>query len=202
MAAMLENSLDRGIALVALLLAVGHVAACSPFHTVHNAKDIGPGEKVIVGDVRIAGGDLWQWVGGAWGDAHLVFDYELPGRGTQIIVTPMDGYAVRDPTFDKNGGLFSVGVRNQDVFIISIRVKFAAGFIVVKSFPVLVRVMSSPNRCEYVGTLVVSRRGDRISTDIYDDYDGFVARYPALVRGCTIAKHLGISYLPSYLDRQ
>jgi len=68
-------------------------------------------------------------------------------------------------------------------------------------FPLLVWIHPSLNRCEYIGTLLVQRAGERIVVEIQDEYDRFLAAHPAWVKGGSVAKNLATTLTTENLRR-
>jgi hypothetical protein len=183
--------------LLAPLLAL----ACSPFREVASTQQLKVGQKVVAGEVRIIDGDLDQWVSGIFSSARLVFDYQLPVHGGRVVASVYDGRDAiggegiePEARFDRNGGAFRVGVDNRDAYLISIRVR--STYVIAnetRSFPLLVWIRPSSNRCDYVGTLLLHKKGRQLTIQTVDEYDRFVAAHPAWVQGCSLGKNLAIT---------
>jgi hypothetical protein len=184
--------------LVVLLLSGG----CTSFQEVRNVSMLRNDEKVVVGQL-IVEGDVRDWAPGFLARPNLIFDYELPRHSSSgpIWVGDGDGFVVygadRGPAVSGGGGLFHVGVKNQKLYILAIRTWSSIVIMhVPTTFPILVEVAPSSNKCEYVGTMYLRRRGDAYLTQIVDDFDAAKAAFAATTEGCDIKKNLATNVPP------
>jgi hypothetical protein len=189
------------MALVAAL-AVG----CTPpmFPAVKSVAELAPDERVMIGQVVYADGDLDEWISGHYVDSWLWLSYnqynlERPqGR--------KDG-----PSFSPRGGVFAIRAKRWPVYLDSMAVK-SSEFMknpVRWSFPLHLKFPLTDDRCVFVGTIVLSKSGGpppkipwfsfpgmqqstgmRSRAQVVDTYDRDRASLATWVEGCDLQKAL------------
>ena len=178
-----------------LLPSLLSLTACAGFRQVTNIAQLKPGEKVVVGEIRVVRGEISDLMEGILTGIDLRADYQLPMKGNgHIVVALGDGHAVGDsdrgPPIGNKGGVFRIALdRDRRAYLLSLQVtSMELGASHSQAFPLLIRIAPSTNSCEYIGTIILERRVDTLLLEVRDDYDRDAAVYTRLVQGCTLRK--------------
>jgi hypothetical protein len=185
-----------------LFLPLVLLPACASFRQVSTLSDLEPQEKVLIGEVDVANGDLADWVSGALTGASVVFDYKLPVKPNgRMVLTAADGKDVLGSTLGSAGGAFMVRVKNQMAYLLSIRARSTILLVdYQKIIPLLVKVEPSAHRCEYIGSFVVDLAEAGTGVTIEDRFDREARRYGSLVEGCVLEKAIAKPITPTDID--
>lgn len=193
--------------------ALAFCAGCAHRGQTLDVSELEPSQKIIVGDVRLEGGDLDQWVQGAFQGATLVLDYELPTFNRKVRVTPLlstgkFAHFVLPTSVDpqknsldeRSGGAFRIGIENRNAYLISVYVRSTLFLAQVATvFPLYVWIQPSSHRCEYIGTLVLRRENEQTIVRVMDDYEQFQSDKPSFVTGCALNKSLATVLTPAQI---
>jgi hypothetical protein len=142
-------------------------------------SEVEPNEKVIVGEIRFVGGDLGDWTSGLFLNAWPLFTNGRQGDGF------LSG---RGGSLPSKGGVFHVAVgKEHQVHLAGISVQSTLIFVNVNSFlPLFLKLHQTSSACDYVGTIIVSKRGQRIFAKVVDTFGRDKAAYVTYVKGCDL----------------
>jgi hypothetical protein len=202
------RSIDRLSAVVTLALFAG----CAHVGETLDADELGPGQKIIVGEVLVEGGDFDQWVPGGFHSALLLLDYELPIVNRKVRVTPLavgkaaffvppqNGGPRTDPQYERNGGAFRIAIDNRNAYLLSVRVRSRVAVVPLwTDFPLYVWIQPSERRCEYIGSVVVRQVNDQTFVRVEDNYEQFTDDNPKFVARCRVYKGLATVLTPEQI---
>jgi hypothetical protein len=164
---------------------------CSPFKHVSDVSKLKNHQRVIIGSITLEDGKLSDWVDGLGGVGHVRFNERL----YLDIRDRFHGESARGaaPLAD-TGGIFRVSVaKNRMTFLIDVYV--LSTYIVANlntTLPMLFKLPPSANTCDYVGTFVMRKEGDRIVTEVFDTYDRDKAMLASHVKGCDLKKTMAV----------
>jgi hypothetical protein len=173
-------SLARAVGLLAF---AGALLGCSSLtRSVENVSQLKPDEKVIIGDVRFEDGTLSDFVQGIFMWGKLTFGDDLPGAAAE---TGMIDVASK-------GGVFAVAVpRDRPIFVTGIWAHSTIFIVnIATTLPFYFKIAPTTNACEYVGTFVVRKEGQRVIATVVDTYDLHKTIYAGHVGGCALASAL------------
>jgi hypothetical protein len=208
-------ALPQLVLLVATVAAAALSAGCDrhPFVPVKSVAEIERDERVVIGLVRYADGDVSQWVKGTFGSSWPWFteDFEvLQGPG------PRTGA----PVLGRDGGVFAVRVNAGPAYLVSIAVS-ARELLTVGtwSFPVMLKLPPTSDRCTFIGTVVLTisgpppeglpwyaypgyetSNGARTKVTVVDTFDRDRAALSRYVEGCDLKKALATAPPPGEIE--
>jgi hypothetical protein len=175
------QSLAMRVQGVAACVVLAATTGCATYvRPVSKMSELRSGEKVLVGDIRIDGGDLDKWVSGIYLRSWAEFtngetgsDYKR-GSGGML---------------EKTGGVFHIAVANdRDVHLAGIYVQSTIPVFVnlTTFFPTFVKLAHRDGACEYVGTFVLRKRDKKILVSVVDTFERDKRSYASYVDGCVI----------------
>jgi len=196
--------------LAGLLLTALVIAGCGhPFPTVKSVSELEPDERVVIGQIAYADGDINDWVKGSFEKSWPLFSYDLD---TLYGPRPALGETMLDP----RGGAFAVRVQKGTAYLYSIAVETKSLMRrMLWTFPIILELPPSADRCTFAGTIVIqiaggppkrlpwyalpgqSRpSGSKSTAIVYDTYDRDRAALSDRVAGCDLKKALAVEPSP------
>jgi hypothetical protein len=158
---------------------------CGPAFTrpVSSVAALKPNEKIVVCDFRIEGGDISDWVPGLLTGAQAGFADGLPGTAHR---------SGSGPNLKKDGGIFFVAVPADTTVFLSGISASSTNFVqnMWTHLPFEYELPKTGNQCEYVGTFMIRKEGDRIFADVLDLYDRDKHVFESYVAGCDLRKSI------------
>jgi hypothetical protein len=177
------------------MTALAALAACSPYRQVSSIAQVGKDDRVVIGEIKIVDGNMADWGSGELQGIGLMVGYDLAVRNGKAIGDPVYGQplASDDGTrpMTATGGVFHMAVENRTVYLLSLQADFEALIFgeTVKA-PLLLKIPPSPDRCIYVGRILVKMVEKVIVVKVVDNYDRFKDVYAKYVDGCELKKAL------------
>ena len=163
----------------------------SQFHSIRNASEVKAGERILVGEVRVEGGDLAQWVSGVYlGSVVVMNDESVAAEGASPWWATTVGTDVEDDRFSRSGGPFVVAAPRTRVFLIGVRVYANAVIGTSRLLLTPVEIPASGSSCAYIGTIVLRPEGESFAVDLKDEFELFRQR-SAKLPGCRLERALG-----------
>jgi hypothetical protein len=205
---------DRVVLVLLLSAAVGCAETPIYFPGVTNISQVGPDERVVIGQILYAidgrpsaDGDLEKWLPGWYRASWPRFTYDLDYlQGPQ--------YGKSAPPFGSRGGIFAFKMkRGLPVYLDSVMVQTHS---LIKgtalwSLPIMLKLPPTDDPCAFVGTIIVSLPGDHgqdlpwwtlighwkstgqtIKSTVVDTYERDRAALTSYVQGCDLRKALAV----------
>jgi hypothetical protein len=180
-------------------------ASAPLFRGAANVAALAPDERVIVGQIRYASGDLAKLLPEPYVGSWPRFTYDYTHREAPRYEQPQ-----RMPPFGPEGGVFALRAKQRPVYLESViaETRKLYGDHVLWTLPVTLKLPVSPARCAYVGTIVIDVSGpqkkssawetfggvelpkDQVHATVVDDFERDRAVLAGYVEGCDLQRDL------------
>jgi len=179
------------LAQVLLLLGLLPLSACTSFRNIASISELSSDESVLVGKVVMEGADVSDFMIGKLVSADVQLAYELPVKNGKLKLQRGTGRSVQGASFSKGQEVLRVAVKRQKVYLVGIH----AGSTIVlvhnfRLFPILVTIDPSKNACNYIGTIALTKSGDKFKVEVRDEFAQDGKKLSELVEGCELKKNL------------
>jgi hypothetical protein len=166
------------------------------FFEINNVAALAPDERVVIGEIRYANGDIRDLLPEGYIASRPRFSYDL-----YYVGTPEATAATVHHQLGPTGGIFAFKVKRQPVYLESIAAvtRWGNGW-VDWYFPVDLRLPVTSDNCVFVGEIVLSVTGERpskwswpenqVRATVNDTYDRDRDALSAYVQGCDLKKAL------------